>query len=67
MTLDAGLGDEEIGAGDADIRGEEALPQDAARLAQQIVGSSSGRSGSSPWAARKVSATCSFVRWTPAR
>ena len=32
----AGLGDEEIRAGDADIGGEEALAQHGARLGQQL-------------------------------
>ena len=33
-----GLGDEEIRAGDADIGGQEAVAQDRARLAEQLLG-----------------------------
>ena len=40
VTIDggAGLGDQEIGAGDADIGGEEFLAQDLARLGDQLRG-----------------------------
>ncbi len=39
----AGLGDQEIGAGDADIGGEEVLAQHAARFGQQLHRLARGR------------------------
>ena len=38
MIADAGLGHEEVGAGDADVGGEKLLAQDAARLGDKGLG-----------------------------
>ena len=60
----AGLGDEEVGAGDADVGGKEFLAQDAARFADQCFGSARSRSGGRwPWRRRNSSATSPSRRW----
>ena len=60
----AGLGDQEIGAGDADIGGKEFLAQHRARLGHEISARSSFRSrGRRSCVRRKSGSIVSLLRW----
>ena len=61
----AGFGDQEVGAGDADIGGQELLAQHLARLVDQGARLLQRPVRSSVvWTFMKLSATSSLLRWT---